>query len=378
MDFTAYRFDCWPIEFETPELDMEMEKIDGRANFKKRTEIINAFFGDEDRTYTLGDGSKPPFKQGNELILRRYRTKAIPAEDEEEEKEERQRMGLSVDEDGGSTVCKTEEEKNDAVQEEAVRKLPKSAQDSIYAGRMLYHHDGVTVMKVQKRRELKGENKDFRKVVYSENYASQMAVIVARDNLQYVLIESPRRAFAPATMSYIIESTLNRLLMVEYNVMLQVRPVRRKEEFWGVVNEKQQRGVAVKSLHFKLDYPNMPWPDRLLGERINRVIQEINAQGEFILKGQHGQPMKLNTKVGERDKDVDDLVRYSCNKGNSLSVAYSDGSRTKFGNIQTGNVTVALPEDMLQSQNHALFPNEIAKEVILAAKSVSSMNDGQG
>lgn len=97
MEFLAYRFDCWPIEFEKQELTGSDDEIDGRANFENRKAIIDGFFEEGDRTYLLGDGSQPPFKVGNELFLRRYKTKKIDAEDEAEENAERQRVKLEME-----------------------------------------------------------------------------------------------------------------------------------------------------------------------------------------------------------------------------------------------------------------------------------------
>ena len=75
---------------------------------------------------------------------------------------------------------KSKADEKELITESEVKKLPKSEQDTTYVGRIVYHHDGVTVLRVQKKRELKGENKDFRQVVYSENYASSMVVMVVR------------------------------------------------------------------------------------------------------------------------------------------------------------------------------------------------------
>ena len=99
MDVIAYRFDCWPIELETPENGLQLDKVDGRTNFEKRIDIINGFFDEGERRYLLGDGSRPLFKQGNELVLRRYRTKRLSPEDAAEENAERQRQGLITDEE---------------------------------------------------------------------------------------------------------------------------------------------------------------------------------------------------------------------------------------------------------------------------------------
>ena len=274
-------------------------------------------------------------------------------------------------------------EKNirEVVEEEEVRKLPKAEGDSLYAGRVIYHKDGVTVIRVQKKRELKGENKDYRQIEYKENYVSSMVILVVRDNCQYVFVEAVRRAFAPATLSYIIESTLNRLLMVKYHVMAQVKPVRRLDDFWEFLFNKQTRGAALKKLHFKFDYPNMPWPDELLGGRFKRLGIDLNAEAEIILKGQHGQPLKLNTKDGERNPDINDMARYSCDKGNITTAHFFDGTKATFGYRQTGSVKVGLPNTLDNLQEHVastLFPQQVSEDIILKANEVRRMNEDKG
>ena len=361
------------------------DEIDGRANFENRKAIIDGFFEEGDRTYFLGDGSQPPFKVGNELFLRRYKTKKIDAEDEAEENAERQRVKLEMEAASEKLEEKKAEnaEKNirEVVEEEEVRRLPKSDNDSLFAGRVIYHHDGVTVIRVQKKRELKGEDKNYRQIEYKENYVSSMVILVVRDDCQYVFVEAVRRAYAPATLSYIIESTLNRLLMVKYHVMAQVKPIRRLDDFWEFLFDKQTRGSALKRLHFKFGYPNMPWPDELLGGRFKRLGLDLNAEAEIILKGQHGQPLTLNTKDGERDPDINDMARYSCDKGNITTAHFMDGTKATFGYRQTGSVKVALPNALDNLQEHVsstLFPQQVSEDIILKAQEVRRLNEGGG
>ena len=386
MDFFAYRFDCWPIEFEKKELIGSDDQIDGKANFENRKAIIDGFFDDGNFSYQLGDGSQPPFKIGNELFLRRYKTWKIDAEDEAEENAERQRVKLEMQEASKQLEAELEKKKEEwaeknireVVEEEEVRKLPKCDNDSLYAGRVIYHHDGVTVLRVQKKRDLKGEDKNYKQIEYKENYVSSMVILVVRDNCQYVFVEAVRRAFAPATLSYIIESTLNRLLMVKYHVMAQVKPVRRLNDFWEFLFDKQTRGAALKRLHFKFGYPNMPWPDELLGGRFKRLGLDLNAEAEIILKGQHGQPLTLNTKDGERDPDINDMARYSCDRGNITTAHFCDGTKATFGYRQTGSVKVGLPNTLDNLQEHVastLFPQQVSEDIILKAQEVRRMNE---
>ena len=384
MDFIAYRFDCWPIELEENDFDKTVDKIDAWENFRKRKEIIDGFFGDGDREYTLGSGTSPIFKIGNELTLRRYRIKKLEPEDEAEENAERQRLGLVIGDeelemdDTKFQPSTLEDEPLMPIKESDIKHLPKSDQDSLYAGRIIFHNDGVTVLRVQKKRALKGETKDYRQIEYDENYVSSIVVLVIRDGFQYVFIEAGRRAFAPATLSYIIESTLNRLLMSKYHVMAQVKPIRRLDDFWNFLNDKQTRGSALKRLHFKFDFPNMPWPDNLLGGRFKILGTDLNAEAEVILKGQHGQPLRLNTKSGERNPDINDMARYSCDKGNVTNAIFMDGTKANFGYKQTGNVKIALSDELDKMQRHQqidMFPDILSEEIILKAKELHNLND---
>lgn len=388
MKFIAYHFDCWPVKDHTPAGAMMSEKVDGEANFKNRIGIINSLFEVDTCHYTLGDGSTPVFKQDSNLVLRYYKIKKTAAEQETDANAERQRLGMTIDDQlakPDNHLPVSIPSKKEDIQyslpllfdDEDV--LPMSQHDILYAGRLVYHHEGVTILRVQKKQRLTGEDINFKPVMYSQNYASQMVILVARNGLQYVFVESIRKAFSPATLSYIIESTLNRLLKVKYNVMLQVSPVRKLSDFWQTVNQKQQSGVALRTMHFKFGYPNMPWPDDLLGGRFKKLGMELNADADIILKGHHGQPLNISTKSGERDADINSMARYSCDRGNEVVVTYSDRSKTSFGYKQTGTVDVDFSDrlnDMHTNCSCEMFPEFVSDEIAHKAKAVKNMNEG--
>ena len=148
-----------------------------------------------------------------------------------------------------------------------------------------------------------------------------------------------------------------------------------------ILFDKQTRGSALKRLHFKFGYPNMPWPDELLGGRFKRLGLDLNAEAEIILKGQHGQPLTLNTKDGERDPDINDMARYSCDKGNITTAHFMDGTKATFGYRQTGSVKVALPNALDNLQEHVsstLFPQQVSDDIILKAQEMRRLNQGGG
>ena len=104
---------------------------------------------------------------------------------------------------------------------------------------------------------------------------------------------------------------------------------------------------------------------------------DLNAEAEVILKGQHGQPLRLNTKDGERDADINDMARYSCDKGNITTAHFFDGTKATFGYRQTGSVKVSLPEVLDKLQEHmepTLFPQQVSTDIILKANEVRRMN----
>jgi len=114
-----------------------------------------------------------------------------------------------------------------------------------------------------------------------------------------------------------------------------------------------------------------------LGGRFKRLGIDLNAEAEVLLKGQHGQPLRLNTKDGERDADINDMARYSCDKGNITTAHFCDGTKATFGYRQTGSVKVGLPDVLDNLQEHVsstLFPQQVSEDIILRAKEVRRMN----
>lgn len=371
MDLIAYRFDCCPITLGTTaykDMDEQIEK-ETKANFENRLDIIDNLFGSEkDVEYSLGDGTHRPFKTGSDLNLRRYKLKAVKQENTEEEEKEYAEALKSGDLAKAQKYLK-EKEVADYL------KIPKAVNDDTMAARVIYHQRGMTVLRVQKKRPIKGENKNYQTIEYNENYASSLVVLICMDGKQFILIENTRRTFAPATISLIMESTLNRLLMTEYHLMCTVNPIRRLSDFWALLNDQQQRGKAVMKLRFKFDFPNMPWNDQLLGFRFKGIGRDLEAEAEVIIKGHHGAPLRLNTKDGERNQEINDMMRYSCDKGNKAYAYYDDGSQTTFGNQQTGDVLVELPDELGTVQKSmTLFPVDQRQEIERVATDLKIMN----
>ena len=113
--------------------------------------------------------------------------------------------------------------------------------------------------------------------------------------------------------------------------------------------------------------------------RLKQCLNEADIEAEIILKGHHGQPLRLNTKDGERDPDINDMARYSCDKGNITTAHFFDGTKATFGYKQTGSVKVGLPDELDKLQEHVsstLFPSNVSEEIILKAQEVRRLNEG--
>ena len=195
--------------------------------------------------------------------------------------------------------------------------------------------------------------------------------------MQYILIENTRKTYAPATIARCFEHTFNRLLMSKYHMMCTVNPILKLSEFWNQLDNFIQMGHRIKSLRFKFDYPNMPWPDDLLGGRFKRLGKKLNAEAEVKFRGQHGQMLDIQTKEGERDPDINSMARYSCDKGNKSFTELDDKSVHSFGHKQAGTVTVCLSDkfgEVQENKNPELFPEDYGKKVMEEARKLSMLN----
>lgn len=383
MKFIAYRFDCCPIYLEDNELTATCEQIDGKANFERRKEIISGFFDEGDRNYSLSDGTRPPFKKGNDLKLRHYKAHRQLAGEWMAENAKRQ-LKAFMDEchegEGDNPVTVNLPQAPTSISESELPKMAKCGSNKVYDARIVYHADGVTIMRVQKPQKLVGEDKQYKRKEYDDNYASSLVVLVVRDGYQYVFMEASKRVFTPSTLSTIIESTLNRLLMVKYHVMVQVRPVRKLSDFWKYIDDKRANGVGIKRLRFRFDYPNMPWPDDLLAGRFKKMGIDLEAKATVILEALPGQTLNLGSGEGDRNKEVNSMGAYSCDKGNLLTVTDTQNATSVFGYKQSGDVKVELPDEAAHPQpSDDIFEQDsLANRIILKTKEVKTMNQGVG
>ena len=371
MDLIAYRFDCWPLQLAKTgfeETDKETTE-NTKKNFENRLEVLNSLFGsDKDVHYQLS-GSQPLFKYNNDLILRSYKqSKVLFWDDDLEEKfSEALREGKLKE-----AECLKEIKKPDNNV-----KIPSSRYDDIVPARIIYSYEGVYVIRIQKGRPLEGEDKNYHSVKYNENYVSSLVVLIIKEGRQFLLIEDTRRTYAPSTIAQIFECTFNRLLMGKYHLMATVNAIRRLSDFWNTLSNMQSQGRSIKKLRFKFDYPNMPWPDELLGGRFKRLGKDLNAETDIVIKGQHGQNLNLNTKEGERDEDINSMARYTCDKGNKAYAYYDDKTCTSFGSQQSGKVIVQLSDSLGEIQKNKtpeLFPEKYNSEILEKANAIKMMN----
>lgn len=371
MELIAYRYDCWPQQLEKTnfnDLDSKIEE-DTTRNFKIRLNILNSLLiSKEDVHYELG-GWKPLFKHENDIVLRSYkRYKAVVDEELEEKYSEAIKNGN----------LKEAEELKKIKQPDNYTKIPSSRSDDTVPARIIYSNDGVYVIRIQKKRPLEGEDKNYCSVIYNENYVSSLVVLIIKDGRQFLFIENTRRTYAPSTIARIFECTLNRLLMGKYHMMVTVNAVRKLSDFWNTLSGMQNEGRSIKKLKFKFDYPNLPWPDDLLGGRFKRLGKDLNAEAEVIFKGQHGQNLNLKTKEGERNEDINSMAKYTCDKGNMAYAYYDNNTCTTFGSQQFGLVYVNLSDTLGSFQNYQapqIFPSEYSNEILEQANAVKRINE---
>lgn len=374
MELIAYRFDCWPLQLpkiDIKDFDKGVEE-NAQKNFESRLEVLNSLFGsEEDVYYTLGD-SLPLFKSKNDIILRSYKCqKAWMSPDQEEKYAKALREGK----------LKEAEAQKEPKGQKKYQKLPASRYDDTVPARIIYSNEGVYVIRIQKKRPLEGEDKNYHSIIYNENYVSSLVVLIIKEGRQYLFIENTKRTYAPSTVAKIFECTFNRLLMSKYHMMTAVNAILKLSDFWNTLNDIQQNGCRIKKLRFKFDYPNLPWPDDLLGGRFKRLGKDLNAETEIVIKGHHGQDLYLNTKEGERDQDINSMAQYCCDKGNVVYAYYDNRNYTTscvtLGNQQSGKVPVQLSDYWTDVQNNGsseLFQEKYIQEILKKADEIKTMN----
>lgn len=301
MNFEAYNYQCSPLSVEGGFFTSEAQAYRAEAlqAMEEHLAIIDRMLTADKLDYPAAAKMGLPFKEGN--LLRLIRKKA------------RRRKGVS-----------------DKLQAELTLPYLKAL--------VLYAREGFYVMSVQNRTLLSSEREWEKR--YDINEPSCLVILANTYGRQLLLVEA-NGAFGSSkkrstkTVCTIFEDTFKALLM-PHKLDVNFRPHYGTRDVWKCMMEKYSQGIALKSLFFEFDYPNMAEDERLLGGYLKEIGIDLNAAQEYRLKGHHGQPLNFDPREQNRNPDIASIVEYGGKTGNKQEHTFMDGTKMTYNADRLG------------------------------------------
>ena len=208
---------------------------------------------------------------------------------------------------------------------------------------MLYAKDGFYVMSVQNK-TLVSKEKEWSKL-YDINEPSCFVIIANTEGRQLLLVEA-NGAFGrknnntTRSVCSMFQDSFKALLK-EFNLDINFRPHYRTDSVWDFMKEKYRMGIALKSLSFEIDYPNMATDAKLLKGCFVEIGIDLNAQQKYSIVGHHGQALNFDPMQDDRNKNVDSLIEYSGSTGNKQEHKYMDNTKMVYSANKVGITTIS-------------------------------------
>ena len=301
MNFEVYNYQCSPLSVEEGFFTSESQayRTEALQAMEEHLEIIDRMLTADKLDYPAAAKMGLPFKEGN--LLRLIRKKA------------RRRKGVS-----------------DKLQAELTLPYLKAL--------VLYAREGFYVMSVQNRTLLSSEREWEKR--YDINEPSCLVILANTYGRQLLLVEA-NGAFGSSkkrstkTVCTIFEDTFKALLM-PHKLDVNFRPHYGTRDVWKCIMEKYSQGIALKSLFFEFDYPNMAEDARLLGGYFEKIGIDLNAAQSYKLTGHHGQPLNFDPREQYRNPDIVSIVEYGGKTGNKQVHVFMDGTKMTYNADRLG------------------------------------------
>lgn len=314
MKFEVYNYQCSPLSVEEGFFTKEAQAYREEAlkAMDRHLEILDDILTSDRVDYPIGSEMTIPFKDGNVLRLIR--------------KNARRRNGIS-----------------EKMQAELTMPYLKAL--------VLYAKKGFYVLSVQNKTLLTKE-KEWEKL-HDINEPSCLAVIANTSGRQLLLIEA-NGAFGSSkkkstqSVCNIFQETLKVLLM-PHKLDVNFKPHYGTANVWEHLVEKYEKGIALKSLDFHFDYPNMAQDAKLLGNFFEEFGVELNVEMEYRLKGHHNQAINFDPRQGNRNPHLASIIEYGGDTGNKQIHTFMDNSKKTYDAKQVGISTI-LAINKLESQ----------------------------
>lgn len=306
MKFEVYNYQCSPLSIEEGFFTGEAEMYRAKAlhSMEHHLEIIDSLLMADQVYYPYGSLINLNFKEDNMLRLIRKNTRKHKSA-------------------------------NDELQKELSLPYLKAL--------MLYAKDGFYVMSVQNK-TLVSKEKEWSKL-YDINEPSCFVIIANTEGRQLLLVEA-NGAFGrknnntTRSVCSMFQDSFKALLK-EFNLDINFRPHYRTDSVWDFMKEKYRMGIALKSLSFEIDYPNMATDAKLLKGCFVEIGIDLNAQQKYSIVGHHGQALNFDPMQDDRNKNVDSLIEYSGSTGNKQEHKYMDNTKMVYSANKVGITTIS-------------------------------------
>lgn len=320
MKFEAYNYQCSPAKWDGGFFTEEAKQYreESLVAMDKHLVIIDRLLTQERVEYPVAAEMPLPFKEGDTLRLLRLnarKRKNLPAADESE--------------------------------------LTRP----YLVAKMLYAHSGFYVMTLQNRTMITREI-DWQKI-HLVNMPSCIVIIANTEGRQLLMVESNGAFSRTGIVAKIFQDTLHALLLPE-KLNIDFKAHYDSSTFVQHLESKLQKGVSLKWLKFHFDYPNMADDAKLLAGYFEEFGMEMNAEMDYTLKGQHKQPLNVDTK--NMSPHLNSIISYAGKTGNTLVSAYSDNSRQEFDAKNLG-ISTLVAEESMRKKIMAMVEEAVADKV---------------
>lgn len=321
MKFEVYNYQCSPDEWDGGFFTEEAKQYreEALAAMDLHLEIIDELLTNEKIYYPQGTGMTQPFKDGDTFSLLRLSSRKRPS---------------------------------------AKPEVQTELNKPFLTAKMLYAHTGFYLMSVQNHTMLHREMNWVKDDLL--NMPSCIVIIANTEGRQLLLVEDNTAFSSTRVVARIFQDSLEALLR-DRKLNIRFRPHYSPDKFWEHLEKKLVYGVGLKYLKCHFDYPNMAQDAKLLGSFFEEFGVEMNAEMDYSIKGQHGQPLTCDPK--NRNSHLQSIIEYGGKTGNKIQAGYMDKSKQTYDADHVGISTLVADENIRKTIS------QMVKEMLTESRS---------
>jgi len=220
-------------------------------------------------------------------------------------------------------------------------KALKSIENFSYARAEIIHRlvapdSNTAIIRMGANREIKRDTHEFEKETL-DSWPSALIIFNNDPQIQKVAVEIEYKAFRKTkTIIDILEKNLNYALAL-YNLSVHFKPMFDKNEFWGVIEQYNQRITETDFLMISPNLSNITHSLKLDLASWNKITN--TQETSVVLKSDKNSHLTLT----EGEEPVTSLVEYASEGGGNIKIRVKGLSKTITTNDATTEISI---EDM--------------------------------